>query len=151
MANEIHANYVSGNTLYAVVRNTAGSVWYVTGQVFEDWGTSGRTADDYDISLTDKSGSLYVGSFDTSIPAGRYSVQVFLQAGANPADDDTFVAGEEIVWSGTGAVTADKLLANKAVQCKPSGQIKYYDDDGQTVLLTHTPTDAAAAITRTPG
>jgi hypothetical protein len=149
MANEIHVNYASGNTLYAVVRNTAGNVWNIAGQVFEVWGTSGRTAEDYDISLTDNSGSRYVGSFDTNIPAGRYSIQVFLQAGANPANGDTFIAGKEIVWSGTGAVTAEKLLANKAVQNKPSGQIKYYDDDGQTVLLTHTPTDAAATITRT--
>ena len=150
MANEIHVNYASGNTLYAVVRNGAGNVWYIAGQVFEVWGTGGRTADDYDISLTDKSGDLYVGSFDTNIQVGRYSVQVFLQAGANPANSDTFVAGEEIVWSGTGAVTAEKLLANKAVQSKSSSQIEYYDDDGQTVLLTHTPTDAAATITRTP-
>ncbi len=150
MANEIHVNYASGSTLYAVVRNAAGNVWYITGQLFEAWGTGGRTADDYDISLTDQSGDLYIGSFDMSIPAGRYSVQVFLQAGANPADSDTFVVGEEIVWSGTGTVTAEKLLANKAVQSKSSGQIKYYDDDGQTVLLTHTPTDAVAAITRTP-
>jgi hypothetical protein len=151
MANEINVNYASSNTLYAVVRNAAGDVWNVAGQVFEVWGTAGRTASDYDISLTDKSGSLYIGSLDTSIPAGRYSIQVFLQAGANPADGDTFIAGKEILWSGTGMVTADKLLANKAVQKKPSGQIKYYDDDGQTVLLTHTPTDSAAAITRTPG
>jgi hypothetical protein len=150
MANEIHVSYASGNTLYAVVRNGTGNVWYIAGQVFEVWGTGGRTADNYDISLTDKIGSLYVGSFDTNIQAGRYSVQVFLQAGANPADSDTFVAGEEIVWSGTGAVTAEKLLANKAVQSKSSGQIEYYNDDGQTVLLTHTPTDAAATITRTP-
>jgi hypothetical protein len=151
MANEIHVNYASGNTLYAVVRNTAGNVWNIADQVFEAWGTSGRTAKDYDINLTDKSGSQYVGSFDTNIPTGRYSIQVFLQAGANPADGDTFIAGEDIVWSGTGAVTAEKLLANKAVQNKPSGQIKYYDDDGQTVLLIHTPTDADATITRIPG
>ncbi len=151
MANEIHVNYASGSTLYAVVRNAAGNVWYIAGQAFEAWGTGGRTADDYDISLADKSGSRYVGSFDTNIQAGRYSVQVFLQAGANPADGDTLVGSDEIVWSGTGAVTADKLLANKAIQNKSSGEIKYYDDDGQTVLLIHTPTDAAAAITRTPG
>ena len=151
MANKIHVNYASGNTLYVAVRNIAGDVWYIAGQTFEAWGTSGRTADDYDISLTDKSGSRYVGSFDTDMPAGRYSIQAFLQAGANPADGDTFITGEEIVWSGTGVVTAEKLLANKAVQDKPSGQIKYYDDDGQTVLLTHTPADAAATITRTPG
>ena len=151
MANEIHVNYASGNTLYAVVRNVTGDVWYVEGQVFEIWGAGGRTADDYDIALTDKSGSRYVGSFDSNIPSGTYSIQVFLQAGANPANSDTFIACEEIVWSGTGTITAEKLLANKAVQDKPSGQIKYYDDDSQTVLLTHTPSDTDATITRTPG
>src|SRR4030043_1026606 len=97
MANEIYVNYASGNTLYAVVRNGAGNVWYIAGQVFEVWGTGGRSADNYDISLTDKSGSLYVGSFDTNIQAGRYFIQIFLQAGANPADSDTFIAGEEII------------------------------------------------------
>jgi hypothetical protein len=150
MANEIHVDYASGNTLYAVVRNGAGNVWHVAGQVFEAWGTGSRTADDYDIGLADKIGSRYVGDFDTNIPAGRYSVQAFLQAGANPADGDNLVAGNEIVWSGIGRVTADKLLANKAVQNKATGEIKYYDDDGQTLLLTHTPIDAEAIITRTP-
>lgn len=150
MANEIHADYASGNTLYAVVRNSAGDVWYSVGQAFESWGAGGRDADDYDISLTDKSGSKYVSDFDSNIPAGRYSVQVFLQAGANPADGDTLVATDKILWSGSGKVTADKLLANKAVQNKSTGEIKYYDDDGLTVLLTETPTDAEAVITRTP-
>ena len=150
MANEIHVDYASGNTLYAIVRNTAGDVWYVAGQVFEVWGTAGRTADDYDLSLTDKNGSRYVGSFDSNIPAGRYSIQTFLQAGANPADGDAIVSSEEIVWSGTGRITAGKILANKAVQVKSTGQIKYYDDDGQTVLLTHTPAETEANLTRTP-
>jgi hypothetical protein len=148
MANEIHANYASGHTLYAVVRNHAGDVWHIVGQNFEVWGTDDHTADDYDIGLADKGGSKYVGDFDGNIPAGRYSVQVFLQAGANPADGDTLVASAEILWSGTGKVTADKLLANKAIQNKTTGQIKYYDDDGQTVLMTHVPSDAEATITR---
>ena len=150
MTNEIHVDYTSGNTLYAVVRNSVGEVWYAGGQVFETWGTDSRAADDYDISLTDKGGNRYVGDFDSNIPAGRYSIQVFSQAGANPADSDNLVGGGEIVWSGVGEVTSDKLLANKAVQNKSTGEIKYYDNDGQTVLLTHTPTDAAATITRTP-
>jgi hypothetical protein len=150
MANEIHVNYASGSTLYAAVRNDAAEVWYAAGKTFEAWGTSGRTADDYAISLMDKSGNRYVGNFDTNIPAGRYSVQVFVQAGASPADGDSLVAAFEIVWSGTGRVTADKLLGNKAVQDKATGQITYYDDDGQTVLLTHTPTDTPATLTRTP-
>lgn len=150
MANEIHVDYASGNTLYAVVRNKAGDVWHVVGQVFEAWGAGGRDADDYDISLTDKDGSRYVGNFDSNIPAGRYRVQIFLQSGAGPADGDSLVAGYEIVWTGTAVLTADKLLANKAVQSKPTGEIKYYDDDGQTVLLTLTPTEAQATITRLP-
>ena len=150
MANEIHIDYTSGNTLYAVVRNSAGEVWYPAGQAFESWGTGGGTADDYDILLIDKSGSRYVGDFDVNIPAGEYSVQVFLQTGIGPADGDSLVGGGEIMWSGTGEVTGEKLLANKAVQNKSTGAIQYYDNDGQTVLLTHTPVDEASSITRTP-
>jgi len=45
---------------------------------------------------------------------------------------------------------AAKSLINKAVQTKATGAIDYYDDDGETVLLTHTPTDAESTITRTP-
>ncbi|MHC4583485.1 MAG: hypothetical protein ACYS3N_03100 [Planctomycetota bacterium] len=150
MSNEINIDYSSGSTLYAVVRNGAGEVWYAGGQVFESWGTDSRTANDYDISLTDKGGSRYVGDFDGNIPAGRYSVQAFLQAGANPADSDNLVGTDEIVWSGAGKVTCDKLLANKAVQNKSTGEIKYYDDDGETILFIHTPVDTAATITRTP-
>jgi len=150
MANEIQVDYASGSTLYAVVRNVAGEVWYIAGQAFEAWGTAGRTADHYDISLTDKSGSRYVGHFDTNIPAGRYYIQTFLQAGANPADGDTLLTSETIVWSGSGRVTADKILGNKAVQAKSTGAITYYDDDAETILLTHTPADTEASLTRTP-
>lgn len=45
---------------------------------------------------------------------------------------------------------AAKLLVNKAVQSKNTGAIEYFDDDGQTVILTHTPTDGESTITRTP-
>lgn len=45
---------------------------------------------------------------------------------------------------------AAKMLINKAVQNKATGAINYYDDDGQTVILTHTPTDGESEITRTP-
>jgi len=100
MANEIHVDYASGSTLYAVIRNGPGEVWYAEGQVFESWGTGGRTVNDYDISLTDKSGNRYVGNFDSNIPAGRYSVQVFLQAGANPADTDNIVGGTKLYGLG---------------------------------------------------
>ena len=43
-----------------------------------------------------------------------------------------------------------RMLVNKAVQNKVTGAISYYDDDGETVILTHTPSDAESTITRTP-
>jgi len=46
---------------------------------------------------------------------------------------------------------AAKVLVNKAVQNKLTGAITYYEDDGATAFLTHTPNDQEAAITRTPG
>ena len=45
---------------------------------------------------------------------------------------------------------AAKLLVNKAVQNKSTGAVDYYDDDGETVILTHTPTDTELTIARTP-
>lgn len=150
MADEIHADYDSGNTLYAVIRSAAGQVWYVAGRVFEAWGTNGHDADDYDIALADKGGSRYVGDFDINIAAGRYGVQMFLQAGASPADTDSLVGSGQIIWTGLGELTVDKILANKAVQNKITGAINYYDDDGQTIVLTHTPSDEQATITRLP-
>ncbi len=151
MSNEIHIDYSSGNTVYAVIRNSAGQVWYPTAEVFEDWGTDGHSADDYDLTLTDKGGSRYVGDFDADVPAGRYTIQAFLQAGDNPADGDTIVGSRTIIWSGIGELTVDKMLVGKAVQNKSTGSIDYYDADGQTVLLTLTPTEDESSITRIPG
>jgi hypothetical protein len=45
---------------------------------------------------------------------------------------------------------AAKLLINKAVQNKVTGMISYYDDDGETTILTHTPTDGESTLTRVP-
>lgn len=148
MVNEIHVNYASGNTLYLIVRDREGNVWYPDGQVFESWGTDGRTAEDYCLSLIDKSGSLYIGDFDNNIAAGTYIVQIFLQGGVDPADGDNLVESREFVWSGTGRITAEKILVNKAVQNKSSGQIQYYDDDSQTVLVTLSPSEDQDAVTR---
>ncbi len=150
MANEIQADSVSGGTLYAVIRNDAGQVWRTAGQVFENWGTDGHAAADYAIGLTDKSGSRHVGDFDPNIPAGDYSIQVFVQAGAAPADTDTLVGSQEIVWTGVGELTAIKVLVNKTVQDKVTKKMDYYDDDGQTVLLAHVLTEDASTVARTP-
>jgi hypothetical protein len=150
MAYEIQADYASGSVLYAIIRSPAGQVWHPAGGTFEDWGSGGHTTGDYDIVLADKSGSRYVGSFDTDIPGGYYCIQVFRQAGANPAETDTLVCSREILWSGVGELTPAKILVNKAVQDKITGAIEYYDDDGQTILLTLMPYDDEEMIMRMP-
>jgi len=61
---------------------------------------------------------------------------------------------EESAIAAASAVKLDKaakVLVNKAVQSKITGAVDYYDDDGQTVFLTHTPQDDSSQITRTPG
>jgi hypothetical protein len=151
MSNEIQADYASGSTLYAAIRSSLGQVWCVAAGAFEDWGDSGHAAADYSIALTDRDGSRYVGDFDTAIPAGAYSIQIFLQAGVAPANDDALIDSRRILWTGAGEITPIKLLANKAVQDNLTGAVDYYDDDGQTVLLTVTPSHTDAAVTMQPG
>jgi hypothetical protein len=151
MAYEIQADHASGSTLYAVIRSRAGQVWHPGGQAFEDWGLEGRTAQDYDVPLVDKAGSCYVADFPAGIPAGHYGVQIFLQAGAVPTETDTLVSSRQIIWTGTGELTAAKLLANKAFHDTIAATVDFYDDDGQTILLTQTLREDASTVTRTPG
>jgi hypothetical protein len=99
-ANEIRAFAPGVTTVYAVVRQADGTVWEPAGQAFEAWGTGGRTAADYDIALTDKSGDMFVGDFDSNIADGSYHVAVHYQTGATPADADPVVWVEYGAWDG---------------------------------------------------
>lgn len=150
MANEIHVDYNSGSTVYAIIRDRDGQVWYAPGETFEDWGNGGHAADDYDIVLADSGGSHYLGDFDTHIPGGSYSIQIFRQAGVCPTDTDPLVSSRQILWTGTGELTATKILVNRAVMNKVDGTIDYYDDDGQTVLLRHSTWDFPFCLARLP-
>lgn len=99
MSNEIPFAFDKDFTLYARVFNSTGQVW--NGSAFEDW-VDGNVGN-YDISLTDKSSGQYIGDFPT-IAAGRYKVNIYEQAGANPAIADTVVGHGEILWDGTSEI-----------------------------------------------
>ncbi len=99
MANEIIFAFDKGFTLYARVFNASGQVW--NGSAFEDW-VDGNVGN-YDISLTDKTSGQYIGDFPT-IAAGRYKVNIYDQASANPAIADTVVGSGEILWDGTSEI-----------------------------------------------
>jgi len=155
MSNEVHIQERPGETRYYFVRfNFSGQVALSDGSSFENWGANGHDADDYDVALTEigTGSGHYVGSFDAAgnISAGRYIVVALLRISSVPEDGDIELGENEIVWTGTGELTADKVLANKAVQNKSTGVVTFYDDDGETPILTHTPTDGESTITRTP-
>ncbi len=73
----------------------------------------------------------------------------FLSVLVQDSVDNSILVEEKEVQLGI-LEKAAKSLVNKAVQNKNTGAIDYYDDDGQTVILTHTPTDGESEITRTP-
>ena len=148
MANEIQVDYAAGNVLYAIIRDSAGQVWCASGQVFENWGADGHDAGDYAVALTDKSGSRYVGDIDPNVPAGQYSLQWFVQAGASPADTDTLAGSRDVTWTGVAELTATRLLANRAVHNTLTGKIEFYDDDSDGVIFSQTLTDVASVVTR---
>ena len=105
MAAEISVSFPSSSILYAVVRDAAKNVWQVAGQVFEVWGTGGRTAADYAITLNSDGGDLHIGDFDVNILAGHYIVQSFIRATLIPLDSDKTIGGEEMWWDGSAEQT----------------------------------------------
>jgi len=137
MSNEIRQFYPAGYTLYAVVRNTAGQVWYPTGEVFEAWGTGGRTAADYDITLVYTGIQEYIGDFDSNIDAGRYDVQVMRQIAGAPADTDNICGISQIAWSGSAAVGVGEVGAAITVaQAKEHLRITHADEDDYIEAIT---------------
>ncbi len=109
-ANEIQS-FTNCSAAFAVVRELDGDVWYVSGQVFEAWGTTGRTALDYDIALTAETGGMFTGTFDTNISAGYYHIITHDDADSTPADADPATWVEYGYWDGDewfkGALSQD--------------------------------------------
>jgi len=114
-AGEVQVGYPSGQTLYFIIRENDGDVFYPTSDTFEVWGGgAGRAMADYDIALTDKSGGIYVGTFDPDIAAGTYQVQALLRIGGAPADTDPAIGTVAIEWSGSAEIVLESPANYKA-------------------------------------
>jgi len=156
-ANEIRSFDAGAATCFAVIREVDGDVWYVTGEVFEAWGTGARTAADYDISLTDKTGGMFVGDFDGNISTGYYYIVTHQQEGGSPADTDPAVWQEYGYWSGSAWISGpsasdiDSIPAQIAALNDPNVEdIRREIDANSTKLATilqDTSTDIPSSIT----
>jgi predicted DNA binding protein len=85
--------------------------------------------------------------------ANALAAALFVNGAANKLKIDA--AGRVDVGDVKGAdaellTKAAKVLLNKAEQNKLTGEIRYYDDDGQTAILTHTPDENESSFTRMP-
>jgi len=136
----------------SITRATNGTV-----KVYKDDGTSESTAgivdtEDFD-GLTGVHNCKINLSADTFYAPGHdYSV-VLAGAVIDGETVNAVLASFSIENRFAGSelfCKAAKVLVNKAVQDKITGAISYYDDDGQTLLLTHTPSESESSITRTP-
>ena len=105
---EIHADYITGSTLYSCRFQPDGNVFLSSGASDEVWGAGGNDASNYAVTMTeDGVGGHYSGEFDPSsnIAEGTYQVTVYLQTGGSPADSDTAIYKGEIYWDGTSEIT----------------------------------------------
>jgi hypothetical protein len=108
--------------------------------------TAGSSA--YDIEGTNNYPVLAGCSFTSSMPVINGSCKIIdrkLSLDFSGRVDVGAIKGVD----GDALIRAIKLLKNKAVQDKLTGAIRYYDDDGQTVILTHTPSEDESSMTRT--
>ena len=96
-----------------------------------------------------------------NLATGRYRITGTIPAGYSDGDVVEVlvaatvygVAAERVVDSfvvDSKLLDGMKVLMNKAVQDKATGVIRYYDDDGETEILRHTPGETETEITRMP-
>lgn len=101
MANEIQANYVTGSTLYALIRNTIGQVWQTTSSTFVTYVTANIA--NYIISMAEQgtASGYYAGSLPSAIGAGLFYIIVKDRLGGSAAETDPSVATGDIAWDTT--------------------------------------------------
>lgn len=93
----IETAYNQGATLYAHIRNNAGSIW--NGSSFESYNPSNWG--NYDVALTEDGSSGYYKVSMPSVGAGRYTTIIYEQAGGSPSEGDQIVGTGTIVFDGT--------------------------------------------------
>lgn len=137
----------------AITRATDGTIKVYRADSSEEFSTGITDTEDYDGVTGVHHCKIDIATFAAFYPAGHdYSI-VLVGAEVDGETVNAVLATFSIENRFPGSSLfqkAAKSLINKAVQTKATGAIDYYDDDGQAVILTHTPTDAESTITRTP-
>lgn len=129
MAGELWTFYLTNKIVYAAVfRDSDGLVYYIVGDVFEVWGTSGRDADDYDITMAETTVNAsmhYFGNFPTAITdADKFRIGYFERLTGTPVDSDIAIAQGELHWDGEREITLSEIsISGSTVN-------NFYDETG---------------------
>lgn len=153
MAGEIQLQYVTGKTVYAVIRNHFGQVWNTAGGAFEAFNASNYT--DYDVALTEQGTTgVYAGDFPSAIVAGVYSLDFRERAGASPAQSDLAVGAGEYDWTkiATRPRQKDQVWRNIGKKATLTSSAKVlYADDGSAAEMTSVVSDDGTTQTQNAG
>jgi len=115
MAGEIWITWPEGATIYATVRRLSDGFVYdenAGSGTFEAWNDANIA--NYDVPLTDHDGNHYSVDFPAGIAAGKYKVDLFIQAGGAPTDGDWSPTAGWMDWDGTAEVTNTDIVADIA-------------------------------------
>jgi hypothetical protein len=140
----MHINSLSSNQQIVVVncKFTIEGYSYRTGQVSGIWtGLNGVKV------VVDNCVFRVAGDTASSVVDIRASSGLAVVSGCAYTTTEGNV---KIVDSAGLLARAAKMLLNKAEQNKLTGEIRYYDDDGVTAILTHTPNENESSFTRMP-
>jgi hypothetical protein len=103
MANEILTEFLTGETLYALVFNAVGQIYNTALAAFETPGSANWA--DYDVAMVESATNtqIYRGSMP-AVAAGSYWISIRWEAGDSPDVGDFTVDGKAIEWSGSAVV-----------------------------------------------
>jgi hypothetical protein len=94
----VDSQFITGRSLYFVVRDTLAQIW--NGTAFETYNASNWVNYVQPMSEQIPSG-FYFGWFPTAILAGNYTMTSYAKLDPTPAPTDQMVAVGNLIWNGT--------------------------------------------------
>lgn len=116
MSGELQAQATTGETLYAILLNASGQVWYTVTPAFENINAAHWTS--YSLTMSEAAGTgIYIGNLPAGVTAsGVYSALVYKQTGRSAPTLSTAAASKNVFrfyYDGTNyiAIGAGGLVA----------------------------------------
>ena len=104
--NELQTQYLTGQNVYAVIRNSSAQVW--NGTSFETFADADWNS--YTIAVPEQGNGTYIGSFPSAITTpDTYAIEFYEGTGA---ESDLFLTGGDIVWDGGAVFDSSTMLAS---------------------------------------